>query len=299
MANGKSVTIRSAPQRIVSGSILTDGVLLEICPLERVRALHRISKDPLFSPVAKLSAAFPTHLNGEAEPMLAQDPDLVFVASFSLPETRARLADAGVVVLRIDDFDNFADIASNLREIGYALGLDTEAEGLVTTMNATLADLARDRARRSGWRLLLWSDGYTAGRDTLFQAMLDSTDGTLPLSSPWKDDFDRGQQLIADYAKQSDLDFVNFHWYVDDAKALKQTVKYLRSATGHEVISHETGQHNTDPVVVTSRLKTFDQLHVPWVIWFDADGIAAFGLHDVDTPGTLRPNGTAFATSKH
>lgn len=172
--DGSRVTIPAPPQRIVSGTILTDGVLLEICPPDRIRALHKISTDPLYSPVAKLSAAFPRHVNGDAETILAEEPDLVFVASFSLPETRARLTDAGVKLLRIDDFEDFAAIASNLRQVGYALGLDAGAEALVAQMDATLAELVRGKERRAPWRLLLWSEGYTAGRGTLFQAMLDA-----------------------------------------------------------------------------------------------------------------------------
>ena len=194
--------------------------------------------------------------------------------------------------------DYIGELQSALK-VGHEFGIPVANGGIVSTVAVLLTwhDLFRQKNHVKADDYAMRAFPGTVS--PLLQAMLDSNDGTLPLSSPWRDDFDRGQQLIADYAKQSDLDFVNFHWYVDDAKALKQTVKYLRSATGHEVISHETGQHNTDPAVVTSRLKTFDQLHVPWVIWFDADGMPAYGLHDMHMPGTLFANGVAFATSKH
>ena len=172
-SDGTVITIQSPPRRVVSGTILTDGVLLEVCPRERIRALHRISTDPLYSPFAAESAKFPRHLSGEAEPMLAEEPDLVFVASFTRPETRDKLEKSGAVLVRVDDFESFPDIAGNLRMIGYALGLDAAVEQLVAQMEATLEQLGPGRARRSGWRVLLWSDGYSAGRDTLFQAMLD------------------------------------------------------------------------------------------------------------------------------
>jgi len=36
-----------------------------------------------------------------------------------------------------------------------------------------------------------------------------------------------------------------------------------------------------------------DETKAPFVLWFDADGIPAHGLHDA--PGQLRPNGEVFA----
>jgi hypothetical protein len=61
------------------------------------------------------------------------------------------------------------------------------------------------------------------------------------------------------------------------------------------VVTTEIGQQNTTPSVVTGHLgKLVQALHLPIVIWFDADGIPALGLHD--SPGVLRPNGTAFKT---
>jgi hypothetical protein len=39
-----------------------------------------------------------------------------------------------------------------------------------------------------------------------------------------------------------------------------------------------------------------DELHLPWAIWFDADGDPADGLHEKEQPGDLRPNGAVFAS---
>ncbi len=89
------------------------------------------------------------------------------------------------------------------------------------------------------------------------------------------------------------MDYVNFHWYEDDSQALHEAVEYLRRATGKAVITTEIGQHNTDPAVVSGHLKAVvEQLRLPVVLWFDADGIPAMGLHDA--PGELRPNGMTF-----
>jgi hypothetical protein len=104
--------------------------------------------------------------------------------------------------------------------------------------------------------------------------------------------WDRAKQLIPAY-RQSGMDYVNFHWYEDDSKALREAVEYLRRATGKAVVTTEIGQHNTEPAVVAGHLTTVvEQLRLPVVLWFDADGIPAMGLHDA--PGELRANGTIF-----
>jgi hypothetical protein len=89
------------------------------------------------------------------------------------------------------------------------------------------------------------------------------------------------------------MDYVDFHWYTDDDQVLAEVVDYLRRATGKPVVTTEIGQHNTSPDVVTGHLQTLvSDLRLPFVIWFDADGIPAQGLHD--GIGQLRPNGQAF-----
>ena len=109
-----------------------------------------------------------------------------------------------------------------------------------------------------------------------------------PLQAAW----DRAGELVAAF-RSSRMDYVNFHWYFNDDRSLRQAVRYLRRATGKPVITTEVGQHNTEPAVVTGHLRTLvKRLRLAFVIWFDADGTPALGLHDA--PGVLRPNGIAF-----
>lgn len=102
-------------------------------------------------------------------------------------------------------------------------------------------------------------------------------------------------QLI-DAFRTAPIDAVNFHWYIDNDEALAQTIDYLQRATGKPVVTTEIGQHDTDPAVPPGHLQTTvadNRLAV--VIWFDADGDPADGLHDAATH-QLRPNGVAFQT---
>lgn len=104
--------------------------------------------------------------------------------------------------------------------------------------------------------------------------------------------WDKAKELIPAF-RRSQMDYVNFHWYIDDDSALREVVAYLRRATGKTVVTTEIGQHNTLPGVVTGHLTTtIEQLRLPLVVWFDRDGEPALGLHDA--PGVLRDNGRAF-----
>jgi hypothetical protein len=156
--------------------------------------------------------------------------------------------------------------------------------------------------------LLTWQDlvvhGHAARADR-FAALAFSTPGQAWIlrdlrAKPFKGlsrpalqaAWDRAKQLIPAF-RASHMDYVNFHWYHDESRALGPVVRYLRRATRKPVVTTEIGQHNTDPSVVLDHLRTtVSKLHLPFVVWFDADGIPARGLHDA--PGQLRPNGLVF-----
>lgn len=104
------------------------------------------------------------------------------------------------------------------------------------------------------------------------------------------------------------IDFVNFHWYVSDQTGFRETGDYtdmealtdvvtsIEEMTGKPAVTNEIGQWGRTTEAVTGFLKLLrNVLEVPWVFWFDADGMPAQGLHESGRPGVLRPNGEAFA----
>ena len=52
---GEAYVIERPPQRIASSTLFTDVVLLACCPKDRIAALHEVSKNPSFSPIAAAS----------------------------------------------------------------------------------------------------------------------------------------------------------------------------------------------------------------------------------------------------
>ena len=87
-------------------------------------------------------------------------------------------------------------------------------------------------------------------------------------------------------------DFVNFHWYFVDPRALSQSVDYLRRATRRPLVMTEIGQYDREPLTVQNLLRRAFAVGLRYVVWFDGDGDPAQALHNGD--GTLRPNGEEF-----
>ena len=169
-ASGQTVTIKARPQRIVSTTLSTDEILLAICSTERIVGFSKFALDPKYSNVVSEARADGAPVVENAEQILQIEPDLIFVASYSRVETVEQLQAAGATVFRFANFISIEDIKQNIRTVGYAIGEDERAEALVVQMerdlNAIRARVPPDNQRP---RILSYSaDGYTAGKDTLF-----------------------------------------------------------------------------------------------------------------------------------
>jgi hypothetical protein len=101
----------------------------------------------------------------------------------------------------------------------------------------------------------------------------------------------KGQALLASY-RAAGADYVNFHWYIADPRALGEAVAYLKAQTGLPVITNEIGQHSDDPNQTTAIMGKVVELGLPIAVWFSVDAPKARGLVNMD--GTLRPTGQAF-----
>ncbi len=153
---------------------------------------------------------------------------------------------------------------------------------------------------------LVLEDYYNAGKrseaESYFQRTLAGRDGVpatyeqLRATSAFQTQVTRGQQLIAGY-KAAGADYINFHWYVADTKALEETLAYLRRITGLQPITNEIGQQNNEsPTQVTTVMQKVKDLGIPVAVWFSHDVSGFAGAKSLfNTDGSIRPNGQAFA----
>lgn len=170
---GSEITIKTRPVRIVSQTLGTDEILWAICQRERIVGVSKIGLEPKYSPIAdELRAANVTPVF-DAEEILRLQPDLVFVASYSLAETVESLKASGATVFRFANFDSIEAIQRNIRLVGQAIGEEGNAEKLIERMDADLSAVkARIPAGIKPPRVLsYYPSGDTAGADTSFDAI--------------------------------------------------------------------------------------------------------------------------------
>ena len=80
----------------------------------------------------------------------------------------------------------------------------------------------------------------------------------------------KGKALLASY-RAAGADYVNFHWYIADPRALGEAVAYLRAQTGLPVLTNEIGQHSDDPHQTMAIMGKVVELGLSIAVWFSMD----------------------------
>ena len=175
-----------------------------------------------------------------------------------------------------------ADYAAELEaacQVAHARGVPCTNGGLVSTL---VALLVYNHYRQGGQT--------TAAQDFATRAF--TPEEARLLNSPKAEEqIRKGNALLAAY-RAAGADFVNFHWYVADPRALAEAVAYLVAQSGLPPITNEIGQHTDDPDQTTAVMRKVVELGLPVAVWFSVDAPKARAL--VDPDGALRPTGEAF-----
>jgi iron complex transport system substrate-binding protein len=165
---GRQVVLPQKPVRIVSVTLATDEILLALVEPARLLAVTDLAIDERVSNMPEAAAAVPHKIRVDAEQIIALQPDLVFVASYTRGEVVKLLQDIGLALFMFQEFESIAAIQQNIRLVGQAVGEEARAEELVAGMNARLHAVAT-RLPQAGPRprVLYWGGrGYTGGAHT-------------------------------------------------------------------------------------------------------------------------------------
>jgi iron complex transport system substrate-binding protein len=185
-----------APQHVMSLSVCTDALLLDLLPLRRIASVTFLSRDPsnsfLWPQAAKV------HINyGNAEEVFAEKPDFVLAGTYTTPATRILIKEVGISMMEVPAANNFAEIRAATRSVAHALGEDASGEVLIAKMDATLRDLEATKPQRvirvAGWD----GSGSLPGRGTLFDSILTAAGGVNVALSEGDGSFDLEQLLRA------------------------------------------------------------------------------------------------------
>jgi len=156
------------PQRIVSQTIFSDEVLLELGDevRSRVVAVSALVDDPAYSTVANRWPKSVPRAPMTSETVLAARAELVIIADFTAVETRELLERTQIPLLMLAGFSGFADFRTNARAIGEAVGQAKAGQELVERFDTELAKRSSDAA--GGLATVSWAAGNVAGTGTTF-----------------------------------------------------------------------------------------------------------------------------------
>lgn len=108
------------------------------------------------------------------EAAIAFRPDVVVRYWGGEPRLLARLETAGVRVVTIADARTFNEIRAEIRSVSQALDVPQRGEMLITHMDAKLQRAAPDAAEPRQSALYLTAGGFTAGKGTLVNSILEA-----------------------------------------------------------------------------------------------------------------------------
>ncbi|HHB93071.1 MAG TPA: ABC transporter substrate-binding protein [Thioploca sp.] len=169
--SANTVVITTKPKRIVSLTLATDEILLAICPTKNIAAISTMATDSNYSNIAVQSSKILAKTTTNIEHILSFRPDLVFVASYSRAEMVELLQRTSTAVFRFANFNNIDDIKQNIKTVGFAIGEDKQAAIVVAKMEADIKAIQSSIPKIKPPRIMSYSSGYTAGRNTTFDAM--------------------------------------------------------------------------------------------------------------------------------
>ena len=164
------------PQHVMSLSMCTDDLLLELLPPQRIASVTYYSRDPSNSYQWPQAAKVPVNW-GTVEEVLAEKPDLVLAGTYTTPAARSLLKKMHLPLLEVPPAADFNEIRAVTRQVAHALGRDEVGEALIAKMDSTLHELANSRPPRS-IRVAAWGEGGAIpGRGTMFDSILRAAGG--------------------------------------------------------------------------------------------------------------------------
>jgi iron complex transport system substrate-binding protein len=164
------------PQRVMSLSLCTDQLLLQLLPPERITSVTYLSRESGYSYFRAEAFAVPINY-GNPEEVAEQKADLVLAGTFSAPAARMLLRRIGAPLVEVPPADTFDEIRTVTRQVARAVGEEAKGEVLLAEMDAALAELARTKPSGrivvAGWD----SFGGVPGKGTLFDSILTAAGG--------------------------------------------------------------------------------------------------------------------------
>ncbi|MEM7547513.1 MAG: ABC transporter substrate-binding protein [Pseudomonadota bacterium] len=171
-AIGALANENSMPKRVVSMNLCTDQLAMLLAGPGQLRSVSYLASDPSASAMAEEARGY--HANrGLAEEVFLMRPDLVIAGTFTTRATVDMLKRLDIPVVEFAPANSMDDVRARVREMGIALGRQTDAERLVARFDADLA-AARAEGTSRPRTALYYANSYTLGAGMLAHSVLEA-----------------------------------------------------------------------------------------------------------------------------
>lgn len=170
LAIAPSLVTAGSAKRVVSINLCADQLLVLLADPGVLRSVTFLSARPSQSYVADRVDSIPVN-HGEAEEILAMQPDLVVAGRFAARPAVRMLARLGVPVLDLPIPNTFEEIRRQIALLSDSLGVQAKGAAMIKKMNRQLAavDVPSGPAPRA---LVLGVRGFTSGPGSLVHEVL-------------------------------------------------------------------------------------------------------------------------------
>ena len=143
-AQGVTLHFDAKPQRIISLSISTDEILLDLVDRKRILALSKLADAPGISNIATQAQNIQGRATGEsAELLLALNPDVLLVPDFTKAATIQALRDMQLKVYVYKTPHDITSVRKCISNLGMVVGENERAQKLIDKMDKRLQEISQ------------------------------------------------------------------------------------------------------------------------------------------------------------
>lgn len=177
-AIGESIELKRPPQRIVSATLVTDEILSALVDSSRIAGVTFLADNTAISNVSDHYPDSIQRIQGEAEEIIALQPDLVFISPYTRSETVRLLLGAQIPIVRLPDLNTFSDIENSIKLAALATGTSEQAENILQAIQNKLTKLQTKFKSAKRPRVLFYNlGGTTAGPGSTIDEIIELAGG--------------------------------------------------------------------------------------------------------------------------
>lgn len=225
-----SVTIASKPAKIVSLPLGTCEMLLSLVDKSTLAAMTNYVDDINVSNVAEVAKGVGQRLDSNAEKIIALQPDLVLIDSWSQPDFIKQLRDAKLTVFVLNVPSNVDQEKEMLKLLGTITDTGAKAEETINWMDEKLklvSDKLANLTEDQKLSILDYSEmSSTSGKGTNFDDVVTRAGLINPVS---KDGLEGWPQLSKEMVVKYNPDIISLpSWYYDSKVSFETLSKSIK-----------------------------------------------------------------------